>query len=77
MSDQVTEMKQACLDLSNAAMEMFDLLDADGMEGPWNDPLVAVRMRNAFDAIAEPLGAMAVRRLMALGVNPETILGMK
>jgi hypothetical protein len=65
-----SDLKQACLDLSGAACELFDGLDEHGDEAPWEDARylhALMRIATAHGELASHFKAMAARRLMHLG----------
>jgi len=69
--DDLTAQKQACIDLSKAAVEFFDLLDEYGEDGPWADPAgvaILVRLNEAFGAATGPTRDLASRRLVAVAM---------
>lgn len=68
MSD-LTAQKQACIELSNAALALFDLLDEHGEEGPFisqNGLNVIQQVGAAYDAATGPTHDKARRRIAAL-----------
>jgi hypothetical protein len=69
-----TELKQACLDIANAANAMFDLIDEHGDEGPWNDPVPLTELVDGYVRLTRPLKFKATRRLIALGINPLSLV---
>lgn len=69
----VGDLKQACLDLSAAAGEMFALFDAEGVDGLWVNPMPLVRMQQAYASLTDPLRRQAAQRLLALGLGPERL----
>lgn len=76
---ELGDLKQACLDLSNAALALFDAFERDGYEAMWvqdnADGLRAVMaMQNAHNTLADFLRGQSVRRMLALGVSPEALL---
>lgn len=77
MADPV-DIKQACLDLSNAAMALFDEVEKRGMEGGWtaSGVMALVKMSTSYERIREPFARMATRRMLALGVSREQLAEM-
>lgn len=74
-SSAVTDLKQACLDLSNRALELFDRFDEHGLEAAWvrDGVLVVARMEQAHEVVRSFLERQATRRMLALGVTPEQL----
>ncbi len=74
-----TDIKQVCLDLSNASIALFDLIEEEGesapMEGLENIASLKKVIDNAY-LIIDFYQRKNIRRMMALGVSPETILRM-
>jgi hypothetical protein len=71
----VDDLKQNCLDLAEAAGEMFDLFDQYGSEAAWRGPgpFVVARMVKAHEALTGFLRRQAVQRMIALGFSPEEL----
>lgn len=69
----LTAQKQACIDLSNAAIEFFDLLDEHGEEAAWVPGGVEVitRLADAYEATTGPTRALAARRMVALAMHSD------
>jgi hypothetical protein len=68
------DQKQACLDLSNAALAFFDLLDEHGEEGPWTangGVEIIVRLADAYEAATTPTHRRATQRMMALAMRTD------
>ena len=74
----VGNLKQACLDLSAAATDLFDRFDEHGIEAAWegNGALVVVRMQKAHEELRSFLSRQALQRMTALGISPETLARM-
>jgi hypothetical protein len=74
----VVELKQACIDLANAANELFDRFDEHGYEAAWegDGALVVLKMQQAHEVLREFLSLQAIRRLRGLGLTFEQIAGM-
>lgn len=72
----LAELKQACLDLAGAAGELFDRFEEHGYEAAWEGDgvLVVMRMEEAHEKIRGFLAHQSTSRLIALGVNPATLL---
>lgn len=73
------DMKQACLDLSNSAIALFDLLEAEGDDAPMEGLENIEKLKAVVDHAYLIIGHYQRRniaRMIALGVNPETILRM-
>ncbi len=74
-----TDIKQVCLDLSNASIALFDLIEEEGesapMEGLENIACLKKVIDNAY-LIIDFYQRKNIRRMVALGVSPETILRM-
>jgi hypothetical protein len=77
-ADTVTRLKQACLDISNAALALFDQIDEHGTEAPWvgANVLTMKRLAESYDQIRSYFrrpGGDAARRL---GVTPDQLAGL-
>ena len=82
----VNDLKQACLDLSKAALTLFDGLEEHGVEAPWQgnvlkgegmEYLLAIaEIRNSWFTLSEFFARQSASRLLALGVSPATLMGM-
>lgn len=75
----MTDIKQACLDLSNAAIALFDLVEADGIDAPMDGIENILKLKAMVDASEVIRGYYARRnisRMLALGVSPETLARM-
>lgn len=65
-------MMQLCLDISSAAMAVFDGLDSDGVEAPWvkdvGGPVTLnlLALRRKTDALCNYFAVQAKHRLIAL-----------
>ncbi len=73
------DMKQACLDLSSAAIALFDLLEEKGDMAPLEDigdMLKLVALVDKTTEIREYYFRRNVQRMLALGVSPEALLRM-
>lgn len=73
------DMKQACLDLSNAAIALFDLIDADGVQAPLDGIAGVMKLKAVVDAAEEIRSYYErrnIQRLLALGVSPAELLRM-
>jgi hypothetical protein len=77
MSD-LSELKQACLDLSKVGTDLFDLFDEHGLEGAWNPEVIPVilRLQEAHGTLIDFLSGQVTRRMLALGVSPAEIFRM-
>ncbi len=78
MSTQL-DLTQACLDLSNAALALFDIIDAKGVNAPLEDHGDMMKLMTVIDS-SEKIRAYYyhrnIQRMLALGVSPETLLRM-
>lgn len=74
-----TDMKQACLDLSNAAIALFDLIDQDGVQAPLDDWAGVLKLKAVVDAgevIRGYYQRRNIQRMLALGISPDELLRM-
>lgn len=64
------ELRQACLDLSKAALDLCDRFEEHGLEAAWVDGGAAtvLKMQNAHETLRSFLSHQAASRLRALGV---------
>lgn len=71
------DRKQDCLDLVNAAMRLFDMIEADGVTSPTETVENILVLKEIVDK-AEKLRSYYFRRnlhrMIALGISPETLL---
>lgn len=75
----VADMKQACLDLSNAALALFDLIEKDGIDSPMDGLDNIMKLKAVVDHVETLRGYYARRnisRMLALGVSPTSLLEM-
>lgn len=73
------DMKQACLDLSNAAIALFDLIDEDGVTAPMEGMDGIMKLKAVVDSSEKIRGYYErrnIQRMLALGVSPATLLRM-
>lgn len=71
------DMKQLCLDLSNASLKLFDLIDAKGIDAPletMENVFVFGTVINKYREIADYYERRNIQRMLALGVSPATLL---
>jgi hypothetical protein len=75
MTETASDMKQTCLDLSNAALALFDCFDELGIEAAWIDDtvLVILDMERAHDRLRDLLSRQTAARMAALGYTPEQL----
>lgn len=66
-AESAAALKQACLDLSNAALALFDQLDEHGTEAPWvgGNVLTLGKLTAAHEEIRSYFARQAVTRLSA------------
>src|SRR4051794_19801097 len=64
-TDTVTRLKQACLDISNAAIALFDQIDEHGTEAPWvgTNVVTMKRLAESYDQIRSYFVVQAEMRL--------------
>ncbi len=75
--DTPADVKQACIDLSTAAIVLFDLIDADGVDAPMDDFVGIAKLVSVVNRAEEIRAYYAVRnvqRILGLGVSPEALL---
>lgn len=74
----VSNLKQSCLDLSGAVMDLFDRFDEHGLEAAWagDGALVVMRMQKAHEELRSFLARQVTQRMLALGVDAETLARM-
>jgi hypothetical protein len=73
------EMKQLCVDLSKAAIALFDLIEEKGLNAPLEDLDGAMHLKNLIDLSDDIRGyymRVNLQRMMALGVDPADLLRM-
>jgi hypothetical protein len=71
------EMKQACLYLSDSALALFDLIDAEGVEAPINDHNGITQLKAVFDTaeqIRKHYALHNIQRMLALGISPSDFI---
>ncbi len=71
------DVKQACIDLSTAAINLFDLVDADGVDAPMDDFVGIAKLVSVVtkaEDIREYYAARNIERILALGTSPEVLL---
>ncbi len=74
--DTPADVKQACIDLSTAAIALFDLIDADGVDAPIDshDGIASLRaMKEASEALRFYYAALNVERMVALGLSVKSL----
>lgn len=73
------EMQQACLDLSNSAIALFDLVEKKGLSSPLEEVSDTLKLKALFDAstkIVDYYQHCNIQKMMALGVSPSAIFKM-
>ncbi len=73
------DVKQICLDLSNAALVLFDLVESKGDAAPledYNDMAILRLVVDKSEAIRSYYYHRNLQRMLALGLSPETLLKM-
>lgn len=75
MTTDPLDLRQACLDLSKAALELCDRFEEHELEAAWkgDGALVVVRMGKAYETLREFFSQQATQRLLALGIDPRTL----
>jgi hypothetical protein len=71
------EMKQVCISLSDAALALFDLIDAEGIDSPVDSQEGITTLKAVMDATEEIKIYYTLRniqRMLALGISPSTLL---
>ncbi len=71
------EMKQVCISLSDAALALFDFIDAEGVDAPVDGHEGIERLKAVLDATEEIRIYYTLRniqRMLALGISPSTLL---
>ncbi len=77
--DAHLDLKQACLDLSNAALALFDVVETEGLDAPLEDYDSMAKLKAVIDTSEEIRNYYYhrnIRRMLALGVAPQTLLKM-
>lgn len=72
-------MKQACLDLSNAAIALFDLIEEKGDMAPLDsldDLPTLMKVINEANHIRDYYNRRNIQRMLALGVSPDHLMKM-
>lgn len=75
-SQVVSDLKQACIDLSNTALAMFDAFEKHGLEAAWEDPFLIKQFMEDHERIRGFIQRQVNQRMLALGVSPERLLKM-
>lgn len=78
MADR-NDMKQACVDLSNAAIALFDLIEEKGVTAPLDnmeDLPKLMKVLSEAEHIRSYYNRRNIQRMLALGVDPQTLLKM-
>ncbi len=73
----VADMKQLCLDLSNSAIALFDIIDDKGIEAPLADYEAIQKLKTVIDSsynIRDYYYRRNIQRMLALGVSPDSLL---
>lgn len=73
------QMKQHCLELMNAAIAIFDLVEEKGIVAPLEDLDGVMKLKSMVDhanEIREYYYRRNIQRMLALGVSPESLLKM-
>lgn len=71
------DMLQTCLDVSNSAIALFDLIEKEGVDSPLNNIDNLEKLTNLIKdvkKIKEYYYRRNVQRMLALGHTPEDIL---
>lgn len=74
------EMKQTCLYLSDAALALFDFIEAEGVEGPLTKLDGVMKLKDVIETTEEIRAYYSRRnlsRMLALGISPATLLKNK
>lgn len=74
-----TELKQACVDLSNLWIGVFDVIDDDGIDGILTKLDGIMNLKVALDkteAIRAYILQRNMQRMLALGISPAELLKM-
>jgi hypothetical protein len=71
------EVKQLCLDISNAAIALFDVIEEQGVDAPLDDLQNVIKLNDIISPVEE-LRAYYFRRnimrMLALGVDPQDLI---
>ncbi len=76
----MTDIKQLCLDISSAAMALFDMVDEKGVDEPLvdeNGPFILKKLLDPTFEIKEYYLRRSIQRMLALGYSPEMIARMQ
>jgi hypothetical protein len=71
------DVKQVCIDLSTAAIALFDLIDADGIDAPIDSQDGVAKLVAVVDTVEEIRSYYAglnIQRIIAMGVAPYELL---
>lgn len=74
---ETADMKQKCLDLSTAAMALFDLIEAEGIDAPMDKIENILTLANVIEVgseIKQYYAQRNIQRMLALGVSPAALL---
>ncbi len=77
--NKALDLKQKRLDLSNAVLVLFDLIDTEGVTAPIDNQSGITKLRAVIDITDEIQGYYYHRnlqRMLALGVSPDSLLKM-
>lgn len=72
-----SEMMQKCLDLSNAAQALFDLIESEDISAPLDSVtgvMILAAVVEPFEDIRGYYMRRNVQRMLVLGVSPENLL---
>ena len=69
-------MMQALLDVSKAATDLFDLVEAGGVDAPLDNPFAFVPFMRCHEQVRAYYSRRNVHRMLALGVSPADLLRM-
>lgn len=73
------DLMQECLDLSKAALALFDFIEADGIDAPLDNANGVLKVKAVVDAsnnIREYYYKRNIARMLALGISPAALLRM-
>lgn len=71
------DIKQECLNLSNAAIALFDLIDEEGDDSPMSDVDNMMKFKAVIDSSEKIRGYYMrrnIQRMLSLGISPETLI---
>lgn len=71
------DVKATCLDLSKAALGLFDIVDADGIDAAmenYDNILILKSLIDSAEEIRSYYERANIQRMLAMGVPPKTLL---